>query len=630
MSILETPRIYFRGQMAWDPITTNNASDRYDEGDAEPMFGESETVQQYREAAVAQADNPNGWNWNPDGTHRSTFFDTSISGGDIGGGLVTDDPFVGAPAQFMGMLVDCEPYGSISSQLFFDSMRFGVDGGYRIQLPRLTRVTGRYVNFHRYPDPTTSFIAGGASINWQTSFDKTDPSFRIDAFDSPSLQALAAAVETSDVAGIVVRWNAYRTIYFDDPTLANTDPGRAQARARLLMAKLAVGGFQPNPARSLLVGAIGLWRPDEPVHEPVGRALITRYPPAPPEGAPPAPPPPTVATAHARLAGNVLTVDLSNSIPEAEPNLAKRNLGTLHFVAVSADGKCVKELGKIGKADYDRVAYDETSGIVTLNVDPDAAKFAATNDIQMRNENPKTHSHGDTIYLAEQALRAIPTEPNLYCNTGDTVKTKVQVFDRGVPAGKSVPVNMVGGPSFNISSAAAAPTPTDGNGVATISYTYNGVSNGACEAFALLAGQDPALPAQIDPLVTTYMYIRSLPTDADTAALDPTWDNVYRAVLSKWHALAPCMDNWLDLGNEAQVRAYAPLLRTLTDPADFEAFRFMPVTRDMTAGERALLYNFLGAAPPALTAMAVSGGPAPAPAPVPGRDIGRLSRALRG
>ncbi|MEA3046662.1 MAG: hypothetical protein QOJ53_994, partial [Sphingomonadales bacterium] len=118
--------------------------------------------------------------------------------------------------------------------------------------------------------------------------------------------------------------------------------------------------------------------------------------------------------------------------------------------------------------------------------------------------------------------------------------------------------------------------------------------------------------------------------DADTAALDPTWDNVYRAVLSKWHALAPCMDNWLDLGNEAQVRAYAPLLRTLTDPADFEAFRFMPVTRDMTAGERALLYNFLGAAPPALTAMAVSGGPAPAPAPVPGRDIGRLSRALRG
>ena len=36
-------------------------------------------------------------------------------------------------------------------------------------------------------------------------------------------------------------------------------------------------------------------------------------------------------------------------------------------------------------------------------------------------------------------------------------------------------------------------------------------------------------------------------------------DNVYGYVLANWHALAPCMDNWLNLGNEAQVIAYASL-----------------------------------------------------------------------
>jgi hypothetical protein len=31
----------------------------------------------------------------------------------------------------------------------------------------------------------------------------------------------------------------------------------------------------------------------------------------------------------------------------------------------------------------------------------------------------------------------------------------------------------------------------------------------------------------------------------------------------------------------------------VTDPASFESFLFMPVTRDMSAGERTLLYKFL-------------------------------------
>ena len=57
--------------------------------------------------------------------------------------------------------------------------------------------------------------------------------------------------------------------------------------------------------------------------------------------------------------------------------------------------------------------------------------------------------------------------------------------------------------------------------------------------------------------------------------------------------MAPCMDNWLDLADPAQVHAFGAVLRKLTDPANFELYRYMPVVRDMTQGERTLLWAFL-------------------------------------
>ena len=61
--------------------------------------------------------------------------------------------------------------------------------------------------------------------------------------------------------------------------------------------------------------------------------------------------------------------------------------------------------------------------------------------------------------------------------------------------------------------------------------------------------------AGIDPQINTYMYVRTLPADASTAALPPTWDNVYANVLANWNAMAPCMDNWLKLDDPVQVKA---------------------------------------------------------------------------
>lgn len=601
MSVLETPRLIFRGEVTWDPITTNNYIQDYDETDARTIFWtSSETVAEFRQKAI------NGvltdGNWNPHGTHRAAYYDTSIVGVDVGHGPSTDDPIVKCPVSFMGMLVDLEPYGSVSSQLFFDAMSFGIQGGCRVYAPRSTRMIARYINFFR--NRTYTVIAGVASVVWQTSFPKTG-GLNIDPHDSPALQQMAQLLKDDDVLGLTVRWNAYRTLYYDDPA-------NMAAHAKELHQQLVGGGFQPNPARSQLVGVLGLWRKGEPPAEPGDRTLLTRTPP--PKTLED---PPFVASAHVRLTTDQLTLDLANSIPETGVDLTKVNLGDLTAVAVGPDGTSViAQLGTFGYDAYRKEAYEASAGIVTLKVDPDAAKQAKTADIQLRKQD-------GTVLLAEAALRAVAQTPNIYLDQGESTTLSVQVLDRGRPVAAGIEVTMV---SPNTAADTTLTSTTDAQGIATFALAGEGnasLGSGEVELYVLVPGKTAPAPQAFDTQQTTYVNVRTLPADtglADPKQTPPTWDNVQAQVLNNWQAMAPCMDNWLDLGNSDQVKAFAPLLRKLTAKENFEAFRFMPVTRDMTAGQRSLLYAFLdgGSAPLAVAER------------LPRVSLRRLSRAMRG
>jgi hypothetical protein len=586
MSVLETPRLMFRGRLTWDPIVTNNRSAQYDETAAKTVFDSSAPdVARFRKNAIAAV--VDGGNWNPHGTHRSTFYEASVVAVDTGAGPATDDPIVTSPVSFAGMLVDVEPYGAFSSQLFFDAMSFGIQGGCRVLAPRATRMTARYINFAR--NQTYTYVAGVASVVWQTSFPKAG-GLRIDAHDSPALQQLAKALDEHDVQGLTVRWNAYRTLYFD-----SMDPADNDALAKQLQTRLMGGGFQPNPARSEVVGVLGLWRKGEPASEPGERALLTQQ-----EG--------TIASAHMRLSTDRLTLDLANSIQETGLDLTKADLGDLTAVTVAADGKTVvATLGTFGYDAYRREAYERSAGIVTLKVDPAAAERAQDADIQLRQKD-------GTVLLADAAMRAIPATPNTYLDQGETTDLDVLVLDRGRPAGAGIPVVMA---NLNSSTTASVTRATDAQGIAT--FTLAGIS-GQVESFVLVPGEGAPLPQGVDPQTTTYVFVRTLPADDDIAQLAPTWDNVHRYVLRDWEAMAPCTDNWLNLGDPDQMKSFAPMLRRLTDRANFEWFRFMPVTRDMTAGQRSLLYAFLGS-----TGLQAAAMESTAP-----RSLARLSRAMRG
>ncbi|WGS53295.1 hypothetical protein LFL96_19670 [Paraburkholderia sp. D15] len=567
MSVLQIPRIYFKGNVSWDPVTTNNYHWNYDETDCTTILPQNlssiqDEVQAFRDIGIAQVETGN---WNPHGTYRSSFYDTTVCGFDTGKGTQTDDPFATSAVKFTGMLVDLEPFGTYSSQLYFDSMLFGVEGGYSIQLPRSSRITARQINFGRNTSRVTA-IAGVASVIWTTCFAK-GPGLKINALDSAVLAELNKALEADDVLGLTVRFNAYRTVYYDDPLLTNGSSAMAAA-ADNLHDKIIDGGFQPNPARSMIVGVLGLWRKNEPMHEPGDRALIA-------VGESPA-----VGTASARCNGDSLVIDLSNSVPEVNAALMKQDLGTLSVVALDSSGKVQQELGSIRYPSYDRTAYEASAGLVTLALQPGMGAKIAGLDLQIYDKNGPI--------LQEQALRAIPAEPNFYIDQNAATEALFQVYEHGVPVGPGVAFQLNRMSASGNSVEETIDVKTDEAGIAKLPLS--------AAAPGITAYVPSFPPQQVETLSTqldTYMYVRVIPADAQIAALPPTWPNVYRYVLSNWNAMAPCMDNWLRLDDPDQIRAYASILKRLTDPAAFEFFRYMPVTRDMSEGMRTLLYAWL-------------------------------------
>ncbi len=575
MSVLETPRIYFRGQVSWDPITTNNYTQNYDESTGETVFPQVvDKVKAFRAQAIADVPGkkPGIGSWNPHGTHRVGFYAAAVCGCNTGSGDCTDDPFMNANAAFNGMLVDLEPYGSVSSQLFFNSITFGVDGGYRILGLRTHRFTARYINFNRVGPNVSSMIAGVASVVWQTSFPKSG-GLRVDSYDSPALKALAKSLEDDDVLGLTVRFNVYRTVYFDDEKLtgATYDKGAAP-----LVEKLKQGGFQPNPARSMMVGVIGLWRKGEPIHEPAERPLIQFAQGQPGKTALP-------GTSYARVASDSLTLDLSNCIPEMDNALTKQDYGDLTVVAVDPSIQATTQVATFGYGQYNQAAYEASAGIITLPLSTGVAKTLATQNLQLQDSAGK-------VSLTELPLRGIPSDPNLYLDEGDAASPSFQVFQRGVPA--------TGPITFTLYQTDASGNPTGSQSVTTdaAGVLIIPITASAGSVFGYVPSFSSAdQPTQgIYPPVNTYMMVRVRPADNAIAQMAPTWENVYVNVLANWNAMAPCMDNWLDLANPQQILAFRDLVKRLTDPSFFEDFLFMPVTRDMSAGERTLLYNWLG------------------------------------
>jgi len=537
--------------MTWDPMVTNNRPDLYDLRTGKPKL-DGGTVAGYREKArqeIVQG------NWNMHGTHRSTFVETTVSGVDRGNGLESADAAVGVPVSLTGMLVDLDPYGSTSSVLFFDRFSCGIDGGCQILARGAGQLVARRLNFRR--NMSYGYIAGVASAVWQASFGEGG-GLSIQPRGSAALEALADALREDDVQGLTVRFNAYRTTYYgvEQPT-----PQQEQDLAE----RIAAGGFHPNPARSVVVGVVGPWRRGEPPSVP-GDRVLARAPGS------------SVSTAFAKVQGRRLTIDMANSVPETGFDLEKVDLGPLTVVSRTGGGEV--SLGTLPYTSYDTAAYDATSGINELALDETQAAAAGNGDLAVRGQD-------GALLLREQPLTVCADQPTIYLEEGESTVLRLRAFERGSTPASPVSITLaeVGGPLL-------PPTvQTDAHGEVTVPVTP---SAGGSWTWVLVPwrGTAPPPPTQLVPDQREYVAVRVTPADAHIADLEPTWANVHEHVLRDWKALAPAMDNWLRLGDEEQCRAYAPLIRDLTSRERFDDYRYMPVTRDLSRGQRALLHRW--------------------------------------
>ena len=565
MSVLETPRLYFSGKCTWDPIVTNNTSNYWDIKTSKPTEPLT-SASAYREEVDDQIASHR--NWNPQGTHRSVFYETYVNGIDSGGGLSTEDALVKVPVKLNAMLVDIDPYVSNSSQLFFDELKVGINGGPQIRMPNNGPLVGRYINFRRNRSGQVE-IAGVASVVWQASCMEA---LQIAEHDSGLLRTFKEQLENGDADGLTVRINAYRTSYFDGPP-----PSGSDQRYQELENRVKGGGFQPNPARSLVVGVVGLHRNGEPLSMPSDRQL---------SGA-------ELGTAFARLdkQNKRLVVDLANSIPEVDYQATKQNLGE---IAVSAGGQPVAILNP---EEYDKAAYEATAGIVSFDLDDSDVASIESGDLKL--------SSAAGPRLGEQPLRAVVHPPNLYIEGTDSKPVIVQVLRHGDPVSAKVKIRVSSAPiSSNPSDIQQQihDLETDDDGKITIHFSSQSgarfeVGNGASQWIVTPYDGNlaPPAPNRVNTATDCYVAVRVTPADDDIAALDPTWENVHQQVLIDWEALAPCMDNWLKLGDEDQCRSIAPLLKRLTSLDHFDSFTYMPVTRGLSKGQRTLLHNWCDA-----------------------------------
>ena len=612
MSVLSFPRLYFRGLVSWDPGLTNNSSRIYDAADVQLTLPPGVTFDTFRQWVF---DNDSG-NWNYYGTHTCAFLPdkTLITGGALNpsDGLVTTDPIVGKPVQLQGKLVDLDPAGVFTSQIYFDNFSFG-DAQAGARGERFHRMHSRWINFRRNFGGLP--IAGNAAVVWQTVF----PRDKLNIFNvanSELLKALDHSMSQDGAQGLMVRFCTYRTLYFQNGIL--NDIAQQPRTTAELHELYKQGLIFSNPAYSLVAGVMGVWKSGELASVPGGRYLAP--------GA--AVKPINVAAGPVRLgpcvaeldrAGYVLSLDLNSTIPEIDMAVTKADYGPL-TVAVR-QGNVVETIATIDPAAYARAAYENSAGIIDIPITDDQADKIEAGQLILQ-----VQQDGQTVTaLAETEFVAQADERDNYLNENLPRDVKLHVSHKGKAAPDGTPVLVVRydrtGRRLAVGIAPPEVLTTGADGRVDLNLTPQapGFINIGLLPFAANTPQ-PVIPEQLDIMAAFFLCVRTLPFDDQLAAQTPdsqlTFKFVYENILRVYDLLNGVMsspDIGLSLSDESiwTTPATADLLKTVTAEDSFEVFNHMPVTRELSAGKLNLLQRFCdlvinGALPPdALTAVVV-------------------------
>lgn len=634
MSHMSLPNIAFSGRFQADTSTINNNVLYFNNDTFKPEFQNKQpNTDDYKTAR-------DGY-WNPNGTGAFRLIDTTVTRARVAiDDAGTSDPACGLylnaqQARTSAKLVD------LDVQWQFGSIIFGLkvvltDGTTEYMRGDYRPAPFRDVFFGR--KPTGKGAVGSETASARFTSILTHVEFTDAAAASPTLMALKATAEAN---GNCVAIN-FMTASFDKDTTF---------------------GF--------LSGAIGPWQSGDPLSFVAGRRFGVEGTSS--DGASPGMSNKyNVGYFDAVLDGDHFSADLSNAVPLTSDNQVK-DIGDLSFAilnkpdtvegldtkspTVSAtlqtgqtvDAADVTVLGTIPYRD-DTWLWGGESGLVHLTLTSDQAVKAASAPLAV------VRPDGDqyTIISRETAGGLFARADNFEFRMDPTKtaavsdKSRVLAVQYGKPLSGAVlstsrQKKTSGGQAFDGPEQPKIPIPDVNFPADKIKITgYQTTGADGWAEFGLEAF-DPCNPREyVDgqifqfnygfPVTTTFsapfveMIVAHVRNAVDVPE-QPDWDKDVAPFMQQYDNLYPVMSKWLfSLGDPEVVAAHAKIL-SFAFERPFDDPNHMPVTRDMSAGKRQIILNWLsqftGEAPAQLQVTPVAGEPIDETAgpPLPERSL---------
>ncbi|HYI07827.1 MAG TPA: hypothetical protein VEK57_02045 [Thermoanaerobaculia bacterium] len=412
---------------------------------------------------------------------------TSVIGGMVGAGSsVPNDPMVGKPVSISGSsgpgsagrLVDIDPSAPWVSQLILQNVHVGdpvgTPDGFYIDGPATVRMFSRAFNAPRNLDGRL-MIAGPIGVLFQTTIAAGSVTIQNPANASSLLTQLQNAIQ-GGAAGVMLRFSAYNTLYYQNGTFNGT-PQQPKGCCDLWTLYKA-GNVFSNPAYSRITGTVGVWNEGELSTAPSGRILVANAGlnpvSSPTASAQPARPAQQVigaaghvamtqpvalgASAAAALLSwglvfaeidfdhELVSLDLSNSILGSsygdDPSYVGTNVNVGPISIGVANGTDFLTINTLPYENgYDADTYTSCSGIYDLG-------FNGVTSQQVQDALAVTDSKlalqagapSNTLTCQEYYWTADTDQRGIYIDQGETVSVAVQVRYRGEvpPAGTQV------------------------------------------------------------------------------------------------------------------------------------------------------------------------------------------------
>ncbi|ROZ76208.1 hypothetical protein [Ramlibacter sp. WS9] len=631
MSYLDSPRLHFSGWFQADVSTINNR--------VEPFQNDS-FVPQYQEL------NQNG-SWNPEGTGIFRLMDCAVTGAFIDGKLLTtpaDDPVIGlslqnADRRAPGKLVDLDPQQQMVSEIW--GMQVRVVNGAAQPLLQGEYKPAAFINLWQRQQkamPRDQTLAAYyqsvlEGVSWP------------DATGSPLLDALKAATQEDMLS---IQFNVYGY-------------GRDSKIPRYTLGHIA--------------GTIGPYRRGEPRHFVMGRQMIAYAPSSfvqPSQG---------VGSLQAKVSadGMWLTADFGNSFPIEEANSGLMDIGAVSIGVLNTSPATLQttvdasQVTVIARVPYlEPQWYTQTAGVQSFDLSANAAARQLLPTCPLVLLKPVT---GTTTYtvLLQESIEGVYVRADQFVfrlEPGETQHVEFYASSFGVPlpaaaVAISATEGMMGGSGGNgpMHPLPDPPAPIPDIGTPTSAVTYAGSvttdpagrarlpvtasSDGPGMPRGYIAGQLYGLGYQLAAQPAGYVgnplnYVSVLAYSAGTGTQSPTWYQNIQPLFTQYAHLYPIMSRHVvDLSDYASVCSRLAILKLAfaLPPRDPN---HMPVTRDLSAGDRATILKWLdmkgadglpplGTKPPAPPPPAVSkvaataAAPAATPMPAPGEAGGKTA-----